>query len=39
MSSETISNNFIKNIIVDDLEIGKHDHIITRFWILTYRTC
>lgn len=31
MSSETISNNFIKNIIVDDLEIGKHDHIITRF--------
>lgn len=31
MSSETISNNFIKNIIVDDLETGKHDHIITRF--------
>jgi len=31
MSNETISNNFIKNIIVDDLESGKHDHIITRF--------
>ena len=31
MSSETISNNFIKNIIVDDLETGKHNHIITRF--------
>ena len=31
MSKETISNNFIKNIIVDDLETGKHDHIITRF--------
>lgn len=31
MSNETISNNFIKNIIVDDLETGKHDHIITRF--------
>lgn len=31
MSNEAISNNFIKNIIVDDLESGKHDHIITRF--------
>ena len=31
MSNETISNNFIKNIIVDDLETGKHDYIITRF--------
>ncbi|MCC3868419.1 glutamine--tRNA ligase/YqeY domain fusion protein [Terrisporobacter mayombei] len=31
MSNETISNNFIKNIIVDDLESGKHDYIITRF--------
>lgn len=31
MSSETISNNFIKNIIIDDLENKKHDHIITRF--------
>ena len=30
MSNEIISNNFIKNIIVDDLETGKHDHIITR---------
>ena len=25
------SSNFIKNIINDDLESGKHDHIITRF--------
>ena len=31
MSNETISNNFIKNIIVDDLKTGKHDHIVTRF--------
>lgn len=31
MSNETISNNFIKNIIVDDLKTGKHEHIITRF--------
>ena len=31
MSNEIISNNFIKNIIIDDLETGKHDHIITRF--------
>ena len=31
MSNETTSNNFIKNIIVDDLKTGKHDHIITRF--------
>ena len=31
MTNEIISNNFIKNIIVDDLETGKHDHIITRF--------
>ena len=31
MSNEIISNNFIKNIIVDDLETGKHDHIVTRF--------
>ena len=31
MSNKIISNNFIKNIIVDDLETGKHDHIITRF--------
>ena len=31
MSNEIISNNFIKNIIVDELETGKHDHIITRF--------
>ena len=31
MSNEIISNNFIKNIIVDDLKTGKHDHIITRF--------
>lgn len=25
------SNNFIKNIIKEDLEAGKHDHILTRF--------
>ncbi|MEG0051159.1 MAG: glutamine--tRNA ligase/YqeY domain fusion protein [Terrisporobacter sp.] len=31
MSNEKISNNFIKNIIVDDLKTGKHDNIITRF--------
>ena len=31
MSNEKISNNIIKNIIIDDLETGKHDHIITRF--------
>lgn len=31
MSNEIISNNFIKNIIVDDLQSGKHDNIITRF--------
>ena len=31
MSNEKISNNFIKNIIIDDLETGKHDHIVTRF--------
>ena len=31
MSNETISNNFIKNIIVDDLKTGKHEHIVTRF--------
>lgn len=28
---ENNSSNFIKNIIKDDLESGKHDHIITRF--------
>lgn len=31
MSNETVSSNFIKNIIIDDLETGKHDSIITRF--------
>ncbi|RDY22679.1 glutamine--tRNA ligase/YqeY domain fusion protein [Romboutsia maritimum] len=31
MSNETNSSNFIKNIIVNDLETGKHDSIITRF--------
>lgn len=31
MSNENISSNFIRNIIVEDLETGKHDSIITRF--------
>ncbi|MGL5348804.1 MAG: glutamine--tRNA ligase/YqeY domain fusion protein [Peptostreptococcaceae bacterium] len=31
MSNETNSSNFIKNIIINDLETGKHDGIITRF--------
>ncbi|MGX4599882.1 glutamine--tRNA ligase/YqeY domain fusion protein [Faecalimicrobium sp. JNUCC 81] len=31
MSNETNSSNFIKNIIINDLETKKHDSIITRF--------
>lgn len=31
MSNETNSSNFIKNIVIHDLETGKHDSIITRF--------
>ena len=31
MSTEINSSNFIRNIIVDDLESGKHKEIITRF--------
>ncbi len=31
MASETNSSNFIRNIIVNDLEAGKHKEIITRF--------
>ena len=31
MSNEINSSNFIRNIIVDDLENGKHKEIITRF--------
>jgi glutaminyl-tRNA synthetase len=33
MSSDsvTISTNFIRNIIINDLETGKHDRIVTRF--------
>lgn len=31
MSNENNSSNFIKNIIINDLETGKHDGIITRF--------
>lgn len=31
MSLENSSSNFIRNIIVDDLESGKHKEIITRF--------
>ncbi len=31
MSNEITSSNFIRNIIINDLETGKHDSIITRF--------
>ena len=31
MANETISSNFIKNIIIDDLKTGKHESIVTRF--------
>ena len=31
MANETVSSNFIKNIIIDDLETGKHKIIVTRF--------
>ena len=31
MSTEINSSNFIRNIIVNDLESGKHQEIITRF--------
>ena len=31
MSNETNSSNFIKNIVINDLETGKHDSIRTRF--------
>lgn len=31
MANETASSNFIKNIIIDDLETGKHKSIVTRF--------
>ena len=31
MSNETNSSNFIKNIVINDFETGKHDSIITRF--------
>ena len=31
MSTEINSSNFIRNILVDDLESGKHKEIITRF--------
>ena len=33
MSSEnaTTSTHFIRNIVIDDLESGKHEQIITRF--------
>lgn len=31
MSNEINSSNFIKNIIINDLETGKHQEIITRF--------
>ena len=31
MSNENMSSNFIRNIIIEDLENKKHDEIITRF--------
>ena len=31
MSNETNSSNFIKNIVINDLETGKHDSIILVF--------
>ena len=31
MANETNSSNFIRNIVVNDLETGKHKEIITRF--------
>ena len=31
MANETNTSNFIRNIVIDDLETGKHDEIITRF--------
>ncbi|MEG0152552.1 MAG: glutamine--tRNA ligase/YqeY domain fusion protein [Niameybacter sp.] len=31
MSNEINSSNFVKNIVIDDLESGKHKEIITRF--------
>lgn len=31
MSNTANSSNFIRNIVIDDLENGKHDEIITRF--------
>ena len=31
MSNDMNSSNFIRNIIIEDLDSGKHDTIITRF--------
>lgn len=31
MENKTTSSNFIKNIVIDDLQSGKHKEIITRF--------
>ncbi|MCJ7690211.1 MAG: glutamine--tRNA ligase, partial [Clostridiaceae bacterium] len=31
MENKTISSNFIRNIVVEDLETGKHKKIVTRF--------
>ena len=31
MENKTIPSNFIKNIMIEDLESGKHEEIITRF--------
>ena len=31
MENKTTSSNFIRNIVIEDLETGKHNEIITRF--------
>ena len=31
MSNTQSSSNFIRNIVIDDLNSGKHEKIITRF--------
>ena len=31
MEEKTIQSNFIRNIVINDLETGKHNKIITRF--------
>ena len=31
MENKTTSSNFIRNIVIEDLQSGKHKEIITRF--------